>query len=215
MINENSQNRTERKEKTIELLVGYKDYCYSFQIEGEDKKSSKNGVWTNDWSMSSFYNHGLKMAKFLKKRGATGYTINNGNFYDVVYDIPKEEAEAWARMRADDPFWSRGDPPAHDEKVPCRPLLPEQLESFRKGLEEQLKSEGEIKEIDFSRGKEKSQDLVPYVIANQYAQLLMGQKYSENIEEDHQIKTRKLFEAMLTGHMDLSPPKGGQDGRKS
>ncbi|MEK6917812.1 MAG: hypothetical protein AABW51_02590 [Nanoarchaeota archaeon] len=136
---EEQQILTEDRTNTssIEVLVGYNG-LYNFQTCGDDPRTLSEVLSTTGWGKSDFYQAGQMVADRMYKLNVVNPVINNGQTYEIVYDIPEAEADALIRMRADDPFFSGERPAHHFEKVNCRALLPEQLEVFRNGLEYQL-----------------------------------------------------------------------------
>jgi len=130
--------------KPTEVLVGYDGY-YNFQIAGQDKKSIPKMFSTTGWDKGDFYGAGRMVANWMHELNTANSTINNGQIYNRVYNIPESES---SRMHTDDPFWSgRSHQAYHFEKVECRALLPEQLDLFKEGLEYQLQVlKGEISE---------------------------------------------------------------------
>lgn len=205
MTNNNAtEQRTEgRKESLIEIVVGYDGY-YNFEIGNDQSRRVEEMFSTSSWNASTFYEAGQIAAGWLHKRGNLAYNIVNGATYEIKYEIPEEEAIAWSRNRADDPFWSGGEPPAHFERKQCRELLPEQLEMFKSGLEYQLRVlVGESQPVAQVERLDEN-PLLPEVLANRYATQLGMHNYSEDIITDSNIKKRKLIEAMIMGKLDLS-----------
>lgn len=157
----------EQIDSIVEIFTGYSNHLYNFQVVVGNPKSDLGGsLATNDWSMRSFYDAGVRINWYLQERlQAKEYAIRNGVLFN-------KDAESL-----------------------CRPLFPEQMHLFRRGL-----TEGRVIQVE---ERIEENPLLYEVAANRFAKQLMSQKYDSDSEKDYKIKIRKLTEAMLTGKFDL------------
>ncbi|MBU2576475.1 MAG: hypothetical protein KKF50_02015 [Nanoarchaeota archaeon] len=178
------------KDSPVEILVGFDGY-YNFQLGGDDKKFTKNKFSTSNWDNKMFYETGQEVARWIHKNNSTNYTISNGQINKLAYDISEEEAESIVRMIADDPFFSGSYPKHHFERTDIRPLMPEQLEMFKAGLEYRLQVlQGKIIEPpkELPRRSE-SERLYTYLRAQQPALAFLQENMARDIKSLRNTET--------------------------
>lgn len=158
----------------VEIFTGYSNYLYEFQLVGGNPKAHLGGgLATNDWSMQSFYQAGSRINWILRNRLNSGeYLIRNGLLYNA------------------------------GSECLCRPLFPEQMELFKRGLDEG----GAI----MTEQRREENPLFYEFIANRLAKQISSQRYSSDLLEDYKIKAKKLIEAMLTGKLLPADERGAE-----